>query len=150
MQKHQIGLSWSDMEKGLLTLEDKVLVETIDICEIGPQLIAYSSLTLPPRMLVVNNVHVDLKEILQNIPTKLNQTSLLLGQYPNMVIMPVIHIMPKQADAVVPFVINNLSTKCIFLAKCEILGFLDQTDTEICEIMTSSASEPLAVEVTSE
>ena len=36
MYKHQIGLSWSDIRKGLLNLEDKMLVETIDICEIGP------------------------------------------------------------------------------------------------------------------
>ena len=37
MQKHQIGLIWSVTRKGLLTLEDKMLVETINICDIGPQ-----------------------------------------------------------------------------------------------------------------
>ena len=57
---------------------------------------------------------------------------------------------PKQTDTIVPFVIINLSAKSIFLHRHEILGFLDKTDTEICEIMTSLALEPLAVEVTSE
>ena len=38
-----------------------MLVETIDICEIGPQLMTNSSLTLPPRTLAVIHVHIDLK-----------------------------------------------------------------------------------------
>ena len=58
MCKDQIGLSWSDTGKGLLTLENKVLVQTINICETGPQLMTYSSLTIPPRTLVVINVYV--------------------------------------------------------------------------------------------
>ena len=61
MQKHQIGLGWLDTRKGLLTLGDIVLIETKDVCEIGPQLRTYSCLTLPPRMLAVINVLVDLK-----------------------------------------------------------------------------------------
>ena len=31
IQKHQMGLSWLDTGKKLLSLEDKVLVEAIDI-----------------------------------------------------------------------------------------------------------------------
>ena len=61
MQKYKIILSWSDSGKGLLTLENKALVETVNICETGPQLMTYSSLTLPPRMLAVRNIHADLK-----------------------------------------------------------------------------------------
>ena len=53
-------------------------------------------------------------------------------------------------DATIPFIIINMSTESIFLSKCEVLGFLDQRDIEICEIMTSSALEPLALEVTAE
>ena len=61
MHKHQIGLSWSDTGKGLLTLENRVLIETFNICETGPQLMIYSSLILLHRMLTVINAHVDLK-----------------------------------------------------------------------------------------
>ena len=73
-----------------------------------------------------------------------------MDQQPNMVIMLVIHITLKQTNTIFPFVIINLSTKSVFLSKHNILGFLDQTDTMICEIMTSMALEPLALEVTSE
>ena len=73
-----------------------------------------------------------------------------MDQYPNMVIIPVIHITPMQTDTIIPFVVINLLTKSIFLSKHKILGFLDQIDTEICKIMTSFTLEPLALEVTSE
>ena len=48
MCKHQIGLTWSVIGKRLLSLENKVLVETLDTCEMGPQLITCSNLPLPP------------------------------------------------------------------------------------------------------
>ena len=92
MCKHQIGLTWSDTGKGLLTLENKVLVETVNICETGPQLITYSSLTLPPRTLTVINVHVDLKVNSTEHTYEVKLNSFLMDQYPNMVIIPVIHI----------------------------------------------------------
>ena len=41
-------LDWSDTGKGIFTYENKMLIETVDICETGPQVLAYSSLTLPP------------------------------------------------------------------------------------------------------
>ena len=41
--------------------------------------------------------------------------SLLMGQYPNMVIIPVIHRMPKQTDTTVLFVVINLATESIIL-----------------------------------
>ena len=62
---------------------------------------------------------------------KSNQT-VSLDQYPNMVIIPVIHIMPMWTDATIPFILINQSTKSIFLSKHDILGFLYQIVAEIC------------------
>ena len=101
-------------------------------------------------MLAVINVHVDLKGDSIENTYEVNPNSLFMDQYPNMVTIPVIHMTLKQADTIGPFVIINLSIEPIFLPKHKILGFFDQTHTEICEIMTSLALEPLAVEVTSE
>ena len=58
--------------------------------------------------------------------------------------------MPMQTNTTNPFIIINLSIESIFLAKCKVLGFLDQVDPEICEITTSSALKPLALGVTAE
>ena len=109
MHKHQIGVTWSDIGKGLLTLKNKVLEETLDVCEMGPQLMTCSNLTLLPRTLAVINVHVDLKvnSVEHNYEVKPN--SLLMDQYPNMVVMPVIHIMPRQTDTTIPFIVIDTS-----------------------------------------
>ena len=109
-----------------------------------------SSLILPHRTLVVVSVHVDSKENSTEHTYEVNPNGFLMDQYHNMVIIPVIHIMPMLAGNTIPFVIINLSTKPIFLIKHEGLGFLDKTNIKICEIMTSSALEPLALEVTAE
>ena len=150
MHKHQIGLIWSGTRNGLLTLENKVLVETVHICETGPQLMTYSSLTLPPRPLAVLNVHVDLKGNSTEHTCEVKPNRFLMDQYPYIIIIPVIHITPMPTYSIIPFIIINLLTESIFLSKCEVLGFLDQTDPEICEIMTSLALESLVLEVTAE
>ena len=67
-----------------------MLVETVDICEIHHQLMTYSSLISPPRMLAVINVHVDLKGNSTQHTYEVKPNSLLMDQYPNMVIIPVI------------------------------------------------------------
>ena len=67
-----------------------------------------------------------------------------MDQYPNMVIIPVIHITPMWTDTITSFIIMNLSTESISLSKCRVLEFLEKVDTEICKIMTGSALEPLA------
>ena len=89
------------------------------------QLVTCSSITLPPRTLAVVSVHVDLKENSTVHTYEVKPNGFLMDQYPNMVIIPVIHIMPMWTDTTFPFVIINLSTKPIFLAKHEVLGFLD-------------------------
>ena len=147
MCKHHIRLSWLDTGKELLTSENRVLVETINICEMSPQLMASSSLILPPRMLAVINVHVHLKENSTKHTYEVKSNGFLMDQYLNMVIMPVIHIVPMGTDTTIPFIIINLSIEIIFLAKHEVLGYLDKIDIEICEIMTSLVLEPLALEM---
>ena len=117
MCKHHIGLCWSDTRKGFITLEHQMLVETVNTCETDPQLMTYSSLILPPRMLAVVGVHVDLKENFTEHTYKVKPNSFLMDQYPNMVIISVIHLMPMWTDATVPFVIINMSTKSISLSK---------------------------------
>ena len=101
-------------------------------------------------MLAVINVYVDLKGDSTEHTYEVKPNSLLMDEYPNMVIIPVIHITPMQVDTIIPFTVINLSTESIFLSKCKVLGFLDQTGTEICKVMNSSALEPLPLQVTSE
>ena len=136
MHKHQFGLTWSDIGKGLLTL-NKVLVDTLDICKMGPQLMTCSNLTLLPRTLTVINVHAYVKVNSAEHTCEVKLNILLMDWYPNTVVVPVIHITPSWSDTSIPFTIINISTESIFLSKCAVLGFLELVDTEICEITTS-------------
>ena len=104
MHIYENWLSWSDTGKGLLTLENKVLVETVNICKSGPQLITYSSLTLPPRTLSVINVHEDLKGNSTEDAYQVKPNSFHMDQSPYMVIIPVIHITPVQTNTISPFI----------------------------------------------
>ena len=36
-------------------------VETINVCEMSPCILAYSNITLPPRIFAIPNVHVELR-----------------------------------------------------------------------------------------
>ena len=58
-----------------------MLVETINVCEIGPQLMTYSSLTLPLRTLEVINVHVELKGSYTEHTYEVRPKSVLMDQY---------------------------------------------------------------------
>ena len=66
-----------------------------------------------------------------------------------MVVIPTIHILPKQAAKIATFVLVNLLIGSIILSKNKILGFLDKVDRKICEITMGVAAETLKLEVTS-
>ena len=55
MQKHCIGLRWSDTGKGLLTPGKSILAETINVSDVDPCFLTHSYLNTPPRRLVVLN-----------------------------------------------------------------------------------------------
>ena len=80
----------------------------------------YSSLTLPP-----------LKQNSTEHTYGAKPNSFHMDQYPNMVIVPVIYIMPMWTDIIIPFIKINLSTESIFPSKCEVLRFLNQIDVAI-------------------
>ena len=115
MCKHQIGLNWSDNGKWILTLKHKVLVETLHICEMCHQVMTYCNLNLLPRTLAVINIHMDSRVNSAEHTYEVKANSLLMNQYPNMVVMPVINKTPRQTDTIIPFIVINLSTESIFL-----------------------------------
>ena len=64
----------------------------------------YSSLTLPPRILAVINEHVYLQGNSTEHTSEVKPNSLLMDQYPNMVIIPVIHIHQCRLTLLLPSV----------------------------------------------
>ena len=65
----------------MLYLKNKVLVETSDIYEMGPQIMTCSNLTLLPKTLEVINVYIDLKVNSAENSYEVKPNSFLLDQY---------------------------------------------------------------------
>ena len=105
MQKHRICLKWPDTGKELLTQAKDIIVEIINVCEMGPYVLAHSNLSLPLRTLPIHNAHVEIAEDPQEQIYKVKPDSLLSVQYPNLIVIPAIYITPKQADTTVLFVL---------------------------------------------
>ena len=103
-----------------------MLVETINICEMEPFLLPCFNLVLPSRTLVVLNTYVDSQENPLGQMYEVKPNNFLTDQCLNMVIIPSIHISPKQTDITVPFVLVNLCIEPIPLNKQGVLGFLDK------------------------
>ena len=73
-----------------------MLVVTINICELGPDILTHSNLTLLPRPLAILNACIKLRGIPQEQTYDIEASSLLSDQYPNMVEMPTIHFTPNR------------------------------------------------------
>ena len=80
-----------------------MLMETINVCELVPSTLTHSNLTLPPRTLAIINAQVELRENPQEQTYNVKPNSLLSYQYSDMVVIPTIHITPKQANTMLPF-----------------------------------------------
>ena len=85
-----------------------MLVETINVCENGPCIMTCTCFILPPRMLTILNVQVELRGNPQDHTYKVKPNSFLTNQYQNMVVIHTIHILLKQTATVTLFVLGNL------------------------------------------
>ena len=89
----------------------------------GTHILPHCNLKFSPRTLAIFNAHVLLKGNHWEQTYEVKPNSLLSDQNPNMVVTLTIHITPKQANTIVPFVLVYLSTESILLSKNKILGF---------------------------
>ena len=67
---------------------------------------------------------------------------LLANEYPNLVVLPVLHLVQKEKHDSIPVALINLNEdERIFLKKGEILGCLEPSSIEITEIVKEEGSE---------
>ena len=66
----------------------------------------------------------------------------LFEEYPNLYIMPMLHIVDIHTTESVPLVIINFSVDDISLLKGEIMGFLQNQSLDVSKIRTETSTEP--------
>ena len=99
-------------------------------------------MTLPGRTLAVVQVNNDLKPKQSGQLYEIEPNHLLIEEYPNLCIIPMIHNVDIHKTEDVPLVVINFSTDSVYLSKGEIMGFMQSQSLDISEIITETSTEP--------
>ena len=67
---------------------------------------------------------------------------MLTNEYPNLLVIPMIHNVDIHKTENVPLVVINLLTDSVYLSKGEIMGFMQSQSLDISEVTTETSTEP--------
>ena len=99
-------------------------------------------INIPGRNLAVVSVLLDTKALQENQVYEVKPKLLLTNEHPNLVVLPMLHLMQKEKHDNIPVALINLNEhERIFLKKGEILGCLEPSPIEITEIVKEERSE---------
>ena len=99
-------------------------------------------INIPGRNLAVVSVLLDTKALQENQVYEVKPNLLLTNEHPNIVVLPMLHLVQKEKQDSIPVALINLNEdERIFLKKGEILGCLEPLPIEITEIVKEEGSE---------
>ena len=107
-----------------------------------PHLSLANSISLPGRTLAVIHINNNLSPEQSRHLYEIEPNYLLTNEYPNLCIIPMIHIVDLHKTENVFLVVIILLTDNIYLSKGEIMGFMQSQSLDISEIMTETSTEP--------
>ena len=137
LRKHSIFAGWTSKGKFKLITQQEFLVESLEVLMNGPMIHSKQGLTIPGRRLAIINVMNDqMFEVRPNF--------LLTNEYPNLVMIPMLHRVEGIKQKCIPLALLNLAEdESIFLKRGEILGSLEPSSIEIGEIIKEDWSGPV-------
>ena len=99
-------------------------------------------INIPGRNLAVVSVLLDTKALQENQVYEVKPNLLLMNEHPNLVALPMLHLVQEEKHDSIPVALINLNEdERIFLKKGEILGCLEPSPIEITEIVKEEGSE---------
>ena len=136
LRKHGIWTGWSPTGKFQLVSQQKFLVESLEVLVKGPMIHNRQGIYIPGRNLAVVSVLLDVKALQENQVYEVKSNLLLTNEHPNLVILPMLHVVQKEKHDNIPIALINLDEdEKVFLKKGEILGYLEPSPIEITEIV---------------
>ena len=108
--------------------KDKVLVESLETYITGPRIYTKNHISIPGRTLAVLNVTAEIRKEYWNTNFNVQANRLLINEYPNLIVIPIIQNVRNAQHPVIPHVLVNLGTESVYLPKRELLGQLIPTD----------------------
>ena len=139
LRKHKVGIEWSSTGKLELQVRNKPLIESIDTHIRGPKIFPRSDTQVPPRSLMILNVHMDLSQAMPGLIYDIMPNLLLKETHPNLVKIPLLHNIEGYEAECVPYILVNLSQEGIFLSKTQMLGHLEPTSISLEEMTTETS-----------
>ena len=139
---NHISVRYSEDGKCILDYKQQELVASVSM-EMRPHLSLANSMTLPGRTLAVVHVNNNLSLEQSGQLYKIEPNSLLTIEYPNLLVIPIIHNVDIHKTENVPLIVINLSTDSVYLSKGDIIGFMQSQSLDISEITTETSTKPL-------
>ena len=140
LRKHRIETGWSPQGKFILQSQNQILVETIETFfkEENPKLIAKSEIEIPERSLVVVRARVEIppehcERMFDTVPTEE-----MLEEYPELIVIPLIHKTSQRNYNTVPYVLINIGSEDINIEKGRVLAKLELFPSDIKQITTET------------
>ena len=91
---------------------------------------------IPGRNLAVDSVLLDTKTLQENQVYEVKPNLLLMNEHPNLVVLPMLHLVQKEKYNTIPVALINLNEdERIILKKGKILGCLEPSPIEMNEIV---------------
>ena len=136
LKKHGIFAGWTPTGKFKLISQQKFLVESLEVLMKGPMIHNKQGIEIPGRSLAMIRASTDTRKFQKNQIFEVRPNFLLTNEQPNLVIVPMMHIMQGQKHDCIPLMLTNLNgDEKIFLRKCEILEHLEPYSIETNEIV---------------
>ena len=136
LRKHSIWTGWSPTGKVQLISQQKFLVESLEVLMKGPMIHNRQGIDIPGRNLAVVSVLLDAKALQENQVYEVKPNLLLTNEHPNLVVLPMLHLVQKEKYNSIPVALINLNEdERIFLKKGVILGYLEPSPIELNEIV---------------
>ena len=108
----------------------------------GPMICNKQGINIPGRNLAVVSVLLDTKALQENQVYEVKPNLLLTNEHPNLVVLPMLHLIQKEKHDSIPVALINLNEdEGIFLKKGEILGCLEPSPIEVTGIVKKESGE---------
>ena len=126
-------MDWmSPTGKVQLVSQQKFLVESLEVLMKGPMIHNRQGIDIPGRNLAVVSVLLNAEALQENQVYEVKPNLLLTNEHPNLVILPMLHLVQKEKYNNIPVALINLNEdERIFLKKGEILGCLEPSPIEM-------------------
>ena len=136
LKKHGIFAGWTPTCKFKLISQQEFLVESLEVLMKGPMIHNKQGVEIPGRSMAIIKTSIDTRECPKDQVSEGKPNFLLTSEHPNLIIVPMMHIMQGEKHDCIPLVLINLNEdEKMFLRKGEILGHLGPSSIEINEIV---------------